>query len=54
MRRGQVVAYVGSTGRANAAHLHFEVRLLGKPVNPEPYILPDLAPAEMADVILAE
>jgi hypothetical protein len=46
MRRGEVLAYVGSTGRASASHLHFEVHLDGEPVNPEPYILPDLIAAD--------
>jgi hypothetical protein len=46
MRRGEVLAYVGSTGRASASHLHFEVHLDGEPVNPKPYILPDLIAAD--------
>lgn len=46
VRRGEVLAYVGSTGRANAPHLHYEVHLDGEPVNPEPYILPDLIAAD--------
>ncbi len=46
VRRGEVLAYVGSTGRASAPHLHFEVHLDGEPVNPEPYILPDLIAAD--------
>jgi murein DD-endopeptidase MepM/ murein hydrolase activator NlpD len=37
--RGQLVAFVGRSGRANASHLHYEVRLHGRPVNPEPYLL---------------
>ncbi|MCL2840235.1 MAG: peptidoglycan DD-metalloendopeptidase family protein [Defluviitaleaceae bacterium] len=32
--RGDVIAYVGSTGRASTPHLHYEVHVNGKPVNP--------------------
>jgi murein DD-endopeptidase MepM/ murein hydrolase activator NlpD len=38
VRRGDVVALSGSSGRATGPHLHFEVRLLGTPVNPYPYL----------------
>ncbi len=41
VRRGTVISYVGSTGRANAAHLHYEVMLNGEAVNPEPYLMPE-------------
>ena len=37
--RGQVVGYVGNTGRSKAPHLHYEVHVEGKPVNPLNYIL---------------
>jgi len=39
VKRGDVIACVGSTGRSTAPHLHYEVRIKGKPVNPYPYIL---------------
>ncbi|MEM6456955.1 MAG: M23 family metallopeptidase [Acidobacteriota bacterium] len=39
VRRGDVIGYVGSTGRSTGNHLHYEVRIGGKPVDPRGYIL---------------
>lgn len=39
VHRGDVIARSGNTGRSSAPHLHYEVRLAGRSVNPISYIL---------------
>jgi murein DD-endopeptidase MepM/ murein hydrolase activator NlpD len=34
VRRGDIIGYVGATGRATSAHLHYEILLNGQPINP--------------------
>lgn len=38
IRRGDIIAYIGSTGNTTGPHVHYEVWENGKPVNPRIYI----------------
>ena len=43
VHRGEVIGYVGTTGRVTSPHLHYEVRIQSVPVNPHKYLRTTLA-----------
>ncbi len=48
IRQGQVIGFVGSSGRATGPHLHYEFRVNGVHRNPLTVKLPDAAPIKKA------
>lgn len=47
VQKGDLIGYVGTTGRSTGPHLHYEVRIAGEAVDPRPYMI-------TADMALAE
>ena len=42
VEREDLLGQTGATGRVSAPHLHYEIQVAGRPVNPQPYIMTDL------------
>lgn len=40
IRKGDVLGYMGSTGRSTGSHLHYEVRIAGEAINPTAFLAP--------------
>ena len=53
IKKGDVLGYMGSTGRSTGSHLHYEVRIAGEAINPGAFLAPSSPTNIYANVLLA-
>ena len=51
IRRGMVIATIGDTGKSTGPHLHYEVRLHNRALNPKHFYAEDLTPEEYSEIV---
>jgi len=50
LKRGDIVGFVGSTGRSQGPHLHYEVRVNGEPINPVHFYYGSISAKEFEEI----
>jgi len=51
IKRGEVIGWVGSTGKSTGPHCHYEVHKGGQPVDPVYFFYNDLTPEQYDQVL---
>ena len=53
IRKGDILGYMGSTGRSTGSHLHYEVRIAGEAINPTAFLSPQTVDQAKSNILLA-
>ena len=51
IKRGDIIGFVGSTGKSTAPHLHYEIYINGQHVNPVTFFSRDITPEQYEEII---
>lgn len=51
IKRGEIIGYVGSTGKSTGPHLHYEVHKRGRKLDPVYYFYNDLSPQQFNELL---
>lgn len=51
VKRGQVIGYVGNSGKSSGPHLHYEVKKNGSAINPINFFYNDITPEEYEEML---
>jgi hypothetical protein len=52
VKRGNLIGFVGNTGLSKGPHLHYEVHIFNREVDPVNYFFQDLSPEEYREIVL--